>query len=293
MSFFYEAEPPTWKYKERYADWQVFPKRTALQLEKLYKKIYEKGDESVTEYEWRTDSGQVVRINVKNMSSHNQASYYRTSEVSREGYPYPPKGNTTKLGQVYDSMCDSDGFDPEKFFNKVGVNPEGLESLILFGMWELDNFSDFPRKRFVFNFAKCGCSSLKDIKRAVTPIKNAMQRQRKTKFKVLKAFAKWLFNATKQDSRQRTQTTELLSGLLPLVCDPNFFPLSQNFTDYLARCAEDESLERQSISGDDWTMIVEFVSTSDTWADYDDMSGWPLIIGECATENGWKEEEEN
>jgi len=282
MAFFYEAEPPTWKYKERYSEWQTFPKKTAQQLEKLYKKIFEKGDQSVTEYEWRTDAGQIHKINVKNMTSHNQSSYYRTSEVSREGYPYPPSGDKKKLGKLYDNMIVEGAFDAGVFFDRLRMDPAGLESLIVFAMMELESFGDIPKSKFVDNFAKCGCSSLSDITNAVTPIKNSMKQQRKKKIKVLKAFAKWLFNATKMEQRQRTQEAALLAGLLPLVCDPQYFPLATQFAEFLTACGEEEGGQRQTLSRDDWVMMIEFLGVTDSWNEYSEDMGWPLIISECA-----------
>jgi len=283
MSFYYEAEAPVWQYKERYGDWKKFPKRPASKLEKLYKKIYTNHDTSVVEYTWEQDSSNIFKVNVQTMSAHNQSSYYRNSEVSREGYPYPTPGNKTRLKSLYDQYYIEEEalFDVAAFFNALGVSPDGVDSLIVFGMMELDSFASITKAKFVEGLSKCGCSSLRNVKDAVTPIKNAMQISAGRKVKVLKGFASWLFEAAKADPRQRTLETKVLQQLLELVCDPAYFPLCPSFLDFFKLESDKKDGDRKTCSRDDWVMVVEFLAVTNSYEAYDDDQGWPLIIGEC------------
>jgi len=289
MAFYYEAEAPVWKFKERYGEWKHFPKRTGNKLEKLWKKIHEQGDTSTTEHEWKTDEGNVYKINLQSMTAQNQNSYYRNSDVSREGYPYPQSGNKNKLGKLHDKYMTEETeegetytyFDLAKFFGDANIDPEGLDSLILLAMCEVDSFQEIPKVKFVNGLAKCGCSNFRDIKSAIEPIRDSLIK--KKKIKVLKSFAKWLFIAAKEESA-RTISTAALSGLLAIMCPQNRFPLSQTFATFLKAESEKENGDRKTCSRDDWVMIVEFVAQKPTWdgfEDYVEDEGWPLIVSEC------------
>jgi len=185
------------------------------------------------------------------------------------------------LQALYDQFVSGDEFDVAHFFRKLDVDPSGLESLIVFGMMELDNFADITKSKFVNGFAKCGCSNLKQIKQRITPIQNAMLNKQGRKVKVLKGFARWLFEAAKQDPRQRTLQTELIMSLLELVCPSSHFPLQPAFADFFAAEATKDNGDRKTCSRDDWVMVVEFLASADNFDNFSDDAGWPLIIGEC------------
>jgi len=289
MSFYYEAEPPTWKYKERYGDWKKFPKRTGVKLEKLYKKIHDDGDTSVVEHIWKNEDQNTYKINLQTMSAQNQHSYYRNSDVSREGYPYPPPGNKSTLGKIhakYMTTVDEDGemvtfFDMSEFFGHMGIDPDGLGALIVLAMCEVDTFLDVAKKKFCDGLAKCGCSNVADIKEAIKPIRKTLLVKKNVK--VLKSFARWLFVAAKEDSA-RTISTAQLSGLLQIMCPVVNFPLSQDFVAFLLAESEKEDGDRKTCSRDDWVMMVEFVCAKDSWLNFEEQvedEGWPLIISEC------------
>lgn len=289
MAFYYEAEPPTWKFKERYGDWKKFPKRTGVKLEKLYKKIHDDGDTSVVEHVWKNDDQNTYKINLQTMSAQNQHSYYRNSDVSREGYPYPPAGNKNSLGKIhakYMTTVEEDGemvtfFDMSDFFGSMRIDPDGLDSLIVLAMCEVDTFLDVEKKRFCEGLAKCGCSNVNDIKTAVTPIRNTLLVKKNVK--VLKSFARWLFVAAKEDSA-RTISTAQLSSLLAIMCPVANFPLSPDFVTFLAMESEKEDGDRKTCSRDDWVMMVEFVCAKTSWDNFEELvedEGWPLIISEC------------
>jgi len=293
MAFYYEAEPPTWKYKERYGDWKKFPKRTGVKLEKLYKKIFEEHDTSVVEYVWNNEDQNTYKINLQTMSAQNQHSYYRNSDVSREGYPYPPPGNKNTLAKIhakYMTTVEEEGdngpemvtfFEMSEFFGAMGIDPDGLEALIVLAMCEVDTFLDVEKKKFCEGLAKCGCSNINDIKNAVTPIRNKLLVQKNVK--VLKSFARWLFVAAKEDSA-RTISTAQLSLLLKIMCPVANFPLSPNFVAFLAAESEKEDGDRKTCSRDDWVMMVEFVCAKESWNNFEELvedEGWPLIISEC------------
>jgi len=287
MAFFYEAESPIWKYKERYGDWRKFPKRTATKLEKLWKKVHIDGDISTTEHEWKNDN-QNLKINLQTMSATNMASYYRNSEVSREGYPYPNPGNKKKLEQLYKKyvtdVTEGDetfkAFDLETFFNDLGIDGNGIDSIIFLAMCEVENF-EVLKAEFVTGLSKCGCTNMDNIREAINPIRATLI-DKKSK-KVLKSFAKWLFIAAKDDSARTISTTQL-AGLLGLMCPSNKFALSEDFVNFLTTEGEKEDGDRKTCSRDDWVMMVEFVADKSNWdgfEDYVEDEGWPLIISDC------------
>jgi len=298
MAFYYEAEAPVWKYKERYADWKLYPKRVGNKLEKLWKKIHQDGDTSVVEYDWKQDESISHKINLQTMTSQNANSYYRASEVSREGYPYPNPGNTKKLKKLHGKhmATEEEGgetfnfFNLATFFEECGIDPNGLESLIILAMCEVDTFMDVSEKKFVGGLSKCGCSDPNGIVQAVKPIKRTLVQEKKVK--VLKSFARWLFIAAKDDSA-RTISTATLAGLLSIMCPQSNFPLSATFVSFLTAESENEEGDRKTCSKDDWVMIVEFVAQKNSWDGFDDYvedEGWPLIVSECY-ESGTKKAE--
>lgn len=276
MAFYYEAEPPTWRYRERYGGWQEYPKKVTIKLEKLWQKVNERGDTSNVTYDWQDTNGHNWSINVQTLVANNSSSYYRNSDVSREGYPYPTRGDEAKLNKIFNKYKDENepnSLDEDKlaqFFSDLGVDPNAVQSLVVFAMMELDQLGVIEKQHFIQGFAKCGCSSLRNINATSATIANAMR----TKKKVLKGFCRWLFNASKEREDARTVRKETCIQLMDIVLDTDQYPLKDDVLDFL------ESDERVVLTRDDWEMLIEFLWDVKSLSSYDENDGWPMICEE-------------
>jgi len=276
MAFYYEADPPTWKYKERYNGWNEFPKKVTVKLEKMWQKINQRGDTSNVHHEWTDPHGQTWTINVQNLTASMGSYSYRNSEVSREGYPYPNRGNESKLSKIFNKYADQeekDALDEEKlasFFGDLGVDPNAVQSLVVFAMMELEQLGIIERNKFVKGFAKCGASSLRDVNSTSALITNSMR----TKKKVMKGFCRWLFNASRERLDARTVPKEACIQLMDITLDDDQFPLKSDVLDFLDEDA------RQVLTRDDWEMLIEFLWDVKSLDQFDEDAGWPIICEE-------------
>jgi len=298
MAFFYEAEAPVWKYKERY-NWKQYPKKVSTKLEKLYQKVVN-GDKSVTTFEWKDDKQQTQKINVENLSAQNSSSYYRNMDVSRDGYPYPTSGDKNKLKKMFKKYADPEDLNSmhyEKipdFLKELTISDSSIDALILQGMCQNEDLFDFTQKNFVDGLAKCGCSNAKDIKTRVGEIKAAVFKKKK----VCKKFANFLFKLMAEEKQKvlPIQKIEMPEGapsdseseeegapkvllIFDLVFAKNakHFPLATKFLEFLKG--------QSRVSRDDWEMTAEFLHQHETVESVDDPEDWPTMIEAFVTAN--------
>lgn len=218
MAFYYEAEQPKWRYKQRYKNYQNFKKRDAKALEKLYQDM-KKGELTVT-MNWRNpDNNQDITLNVKTMSGSGSNYYHSQFELDRIGFPYPdPDGRNTPdgpLNQMFDSVKDDEDsncfsesgiFDFIRELNIDMEAPNGMMQLFMFhAMCEADDMAEIHRAKFVQVFKKCGCSTYNQIKKQITLIEDNMYRFGDAKAKkVNKAFARWLFKFSATEAKAKS-----------------------------------------------------------------------------------------
>lgn len=315
MAFYYEAEQPKWRYKQRYKSFNDFKKRDAKALEKLYQGM-KKGDQTVT-MTWRNpDNNQDITLNVKNMQGSGSNYYHSNLELSRLGYPYPdPDGKNTPdgpLNQMFDNYADEDDancFSEEgiwDFVGELGIDMEdsrGQMHLFMFhAMCEATDMAEISRADYLRVFKKCGCSTYDQIKQQITLIEGHMYKHGDSKAKKInKAFARWLFtfSATEKkaksvlfypEAKQEEQVqgddedaeddTPLVQVILRTwMIDhpkgPSTFPLGSKMFKYLMQ------RQQNSISKDSLVNIAEFMMTyKQTDISLDELDEWPLIIGE-------------
>lgn len=300
MSFYYEAEPAKWTYKDRY-NWTAYPPKVCRKLESLYQKV-QKGDESRVEVDYESDNIK-WKINVQHFQAIKQGShnyYNRAVEISREGFSYPKAGDMNKLDRMFNKYQDPEEPDymvePNGLMNfctDVGINPESLDVLVLQGLIGNEDFMVVQRSEFKEGLSKCGCSTKRDVKQRVEEVKQAIL----TRKKVLKGFASFLFTLNAESNRIRTldlaQVPELLIVFQMLfVANSQYFVLAEQYKNFLQSRAESggESQGGRSqgddpknlITKDDWVMTAEFVQeTKELNQDVLDMAdSWPNLISD-------------
>jgi len=321
MAFYYEAEQPKWRYKQRYKNYVDFKKSDAKKLEKLWQ-AHKKGDPTFT-MNWRNpDNNQDIQLNIKSMQGQGSSYYHSQLELNRIGYPYPdPEGRNTPegpLSQMFDAHADED--DPNAFsedgiwdfVSELGVDmesPRGMMQLFMFhAMCEATDMTEINKSDYLRILKKCGCSTYKQIKKQITLIEDNMYRFGDSKAKkVNKAFARWLFSFSATETKAKSvlfyaeekkeeqvqadddepeDDTPLVqvvyrAWMLDHPKASATFPLGGKMFNFLMQRPQN------SISRDSLVNIAEFMMTwKRTDLSEDELYEWPLIIGEFCEWDG-------
>jgi len=302
MAFYYEAEPPNWKFKQRYGGWKGYPSSCAKRLEKLWKTVHVKKDSSKVVYQWTDEQKQKWDIDVQKMEATASGSYYRPIEISREGYPYPkPSGDKKSLNKIFDkyqSAEDQDLMSEEKvgdFFQNCKIDCQKIESFVILGLMELRTGGDVERELFVNNLSKCGCSKESDIAKLVKRVTADLHKPDKTK--KLKAFAAFLFNLLKE-GQASSWKLETALNILPILFENNKkYPMCKPFVAYVDELndiyeeefekgpqhfsklqGDEETMIRAKITKDDWLMCVSMIEETKDVGKFDPDDGWPEFV---------------
>jgi len=283
MAFYYEAEAPVWKFKQRYNhNWEKFPKKVCQKLEKLFKKTTTDMDTSNVKYECDIKN-QKWTIDVQKMVATNSGGYYRQHEVSREGYGYPTAGDQNKLKKMfkkYEDPDDDECFSEkglEKFLKDCKIDATAVDSLVVLGMMQLRSVFEIEKECFVSGLAKCGCDTHDSLKKRVKEIVPQLYARKK----VMRMFVRWLHKSSKEDN-QKAIPMPVAVQYLNIILDEKRHPLRSHAVEYLqSEEVQKELGDSPGLHKDDFEMIFEFLGenkTLDTFDLDDDDSFWPTII---------------
>jgi len=284
MAFFYEADAPVWKYKQRYNySWEPFPKKVGQKLEKLYKKTTQDQDTSNVKYKCEI-KGSTWTVDVQSMTAADSGSYNRSHEVSRESYPYPKEGSKDKLKSLFKKYRDPEDeecFSQEglqDFFKQAKIDPNKVDSLICLGLMELKSVFEIERDFFINGLAKCGCDSLDSIRSRVKEITPQIYARKK----VLRMFVRWLHKASKEDNQKAIPMAVAVHYLKIILHDENRSPVRAKMVEYLeSDNVKNKMGDTPGLHCDDFEMIFEFLGEIKNLDDFDtedEDTFWPTLL---------------
>eukprot|EP00494_Astrolonche_serrata_P027768 UN28032 len=181
----------------------------------------------------------MYEVNVQTMQGeHPSASYYsRKVEVSRAGFPYPNRGDEAKLKKIWNKFEKDEDEDAElstegtqQMFKQFKMDPNSLQAFVCFGLMELEEFGTITDDNFVKGFAKCGCSSVSDIKNRCNEISTQLSPDKPKK---IKAFCAWLWSALRENDKSKYVAVESMATVFPIVCPTKKFPLQPLLMEFL------------------------------------------------------------
>jgi len=192
------------------------------------------------------------------------------------------KGSVSKLSAIFEKhYADADEADIMseegmiKFFKDCAVNPEGHETLIIAHFLKCAEMGIYEKTEFVEGFAQCGCSTQKDIKRAVRSKVDAVSRDTRE----FRAFYKWLFVHVREDEKKKNIPIALALQLWPLVLTGQKKSL-RFFDEWMAFCEEKRDSDLKAITKDVWEQLYDFLKETQSIEAYNEDLGWPVAIDE-------------
>lgn len=202
--------------------------------------------------------------------------YYSNRDMYPADKPVVKTGNVKKCNAVFSKYAGTEGEEVDvmfgesmgRFFQDVGLNPEGAETLQLAYFLQCVDLGEVGREEFVKAFTTAGCDSLAGMKQCVATQVAALKDVKK-----FRDFWKWLFDFYNDDKGRKVLSMETAVEAWTLVLKDRFGLLDE----WNAFIQDESKLEH--CSKDMWCQLYEFViEVKSDLSNFDEDGAWPYVI---------------